>query len=440
MVFLPITQTHHPLLLHSQYPRLRYVFILALVFTIPASHAQEITGLEVIKTIEHENYSVAAIDCYFEDGQQLIAYSNNSSGTKGDTLVIYDFLHDLILAEIPGTNWSFDIRFIHADHLLFRNGNTLFRVDQFSAPIVQEVRQSVKTFTVSDDKSTVAILRQVGDVNQVELAGYDYTSGVLTPLGEFVIPDEINDSNSKLNFSRDGGYIALNGGYENNNVYIVNTGTQELSTVPTPDNGGTYSPVFNAQNGFLRLAVGGGFDNGGIEVIDVSALAVEASIPVFLHYNYALAFDQTDGYLVCGGYDGIIKLFKVQGTVFTEKYASNTELTTRIIFTQDNQYVISGHGAGDLAKLVIHRVVSGPSGTTQLSVQPLILHPNPTSGMLHRDGKLPALISIFDNNGRFLFTNYAHGPDIDVSGLPDGLYILKAEDEKEVRTSMFVKS
>jgi hypothetical protein len=60
--------------------------------------------------------------------------------------------------------------------------------------------------------------------------------------------------------------------------------------------------------------------------------------------------------------------------------------------------------------------------------------------MLHRDGKLPALISIFDNNGRFLFTKYAHGPDIDVSGLPDGLYILKAEDEKEVRTSMFVKS
>ncbi|MDZ4748244.1 MAG: hypothetical protein SH808_07120, partial [Saprospiraceae bacterium] len=40
--------------------------ILAILFPFLSIHAQEITGLEVVKTIEHNNYAVNSLDTYFD--------------------------------------------------------------------------------------------------------------------------------------------------------------------------------------------------------------------------------------------------------------------------------------------------------------------------------------------------------------------------------------
>ncbi|HLF62102.1 MAG TPA: T9SS type A sorting domain-containing protein [Saprospiraceae bacterium] len=439
MVPFTFSQTHHPFSTRLCSPRAFCSVLLALIFSSAVIQAQEITGLEVVKTLEHQNYSVAALDCYFENGQQLVAYSNNSGNSTGDTLVIYDFAQDLVLSEVPGTGWPYDIRFIDAEQLLFRNNSTLFRLVNFTTPVVTELLQNVITFTVSPDKETVATLRYEGNEYQVEVAAYNSTTGTLSIPDIYAIPIVPDNEATKLNFSSDGNYIALNGGYENNYVYVINMGTQSIMPVNTPANGGTYSPVFYVQAGNLRLAVGGGFLNGGIEVIDVDALIVESSIPVFPHYNYALAFDQTQRYLACGGYDGIIKLFGVENTDFTEVNMYQTGWVTQLLITQDNEYVISGHGGSGLAWVVIHHIVREPSGISPLNEDRLLLYPNPTNGILQLDGLQEAVISIYDIHGKYILRRHTNGSTIDVQGLADGLYLLKTENEKEVRARIFMK-
>ena len=431
--------SHHPSLRQTIYLKFLSGFITVILFSYSVMFAQNISGLEIVRTIEHQNYSVATLDSYFEDGHQLIAYSNNSGSSDHDTLVIYDFSQDQVLTEIPGTQWSYDIRFINSDQLLFRNDGILYRVDNFNSPVVNDVMDNVFTFTVSDDKSTVAMLRHLPPDYQVEIAGYNSNTGTLTPIDSFMIPDEITNEESKLAFSPDGNYIALNGGYENNNVYIINIGTGIVSTVTTPDNEGTYSPVFYEHNGVLRLAVGGGYANGSIEVINVDDLAVEASIPVFPHYNYSVAFDQTQRYAVTGGFDGVIKIFSVDSVEFNEVYDSAIGLTTRILFTQDNQYVISGHGPGPLVGLVIHRVLTEPSGISSIHKKPLVVYPNPVSSILRVDGNNHDFFYVYDVNGRLVLSEHSSSSIVDVGSLTSGIYILKTWSDREIRTAMFVK-
>jgi WD40 repeat protein len=437
MASITIIQAHHPSFLPLS-ARYLFTFFLLLLFSISGTTAQEITGLQTIRTLQHNNYSVAAVDAYFIDGYQLIAYSNNSGFMDGDTLVIYDFMQDQVLAEIPGDSWSFDIRFINADQLLYRNLQTLYRVVNLQQPDVNLLLEGVRTFTTSADKSLIAMLRNAGDL--VEVVSYNAFSGMMIPLEDFTLPESINDTEARLTFSQDGNFIALNGGYENDFVYIINRTTDEISKVTTPENAGTYSPVFYEQNGNLRLAVGGGYANGSIEIINVDALSVEASIPAFPLYNYALDFDQTNRYAVSGGYDGTIKLYRVEGTSFTAIDSLYTGYIPVMMFTQDNQYVLSGRGGGGLAWLNIHQVLTGTSGIPSISRQPLRLYPNPTTGLIQFDPSTNGRISIFDNYGRLVSNNSLENLQVDVSELPQGIYIMKTENEKVIRTTMFVKN
>ena len=436
----PFTLSHHPSLRHTKHLAFLCGLIPAILFSYPVMFAQDITGLEIVRTIEHQNYSVAKIDSYFEDGHQLIAYSNISGlSDNNNTLVIYDFSQDQVLAEIAGTEWNYDIKFINSDQLLFRNDDTLYQIENFSSPVVNDIMNDLLAFTVSDDKSTVAMLRQVAVDFQVEIAGYNSNTGTLTPIDIFTIPDFITSTEPQLVFSPDKNYIALNGGYENNHVHIINTGTGIVSKVTTPDNGGTYSPAFYEHNGVLRLAIGGGYTNGSIEVINVEDLDVEASIPVFPHYNYSVAFDQTQQYAVTGGYDGIIKIFHVNGVEFNEVYDSTIGLITRIIFTQDNQYAISGHGPGPLVGLVIHRVLTEPLGISAIHKKPLVVHPNPVSSVLRLDGNNHDFIYVYNVDGKAVIREHSSSPYVDVGTLPGGIYIIKTWNHQEIRTAMFVK-
>lgn len=440
MVPLPKIKAHHPTFLHFLCLQALYSLLLAFSFSIPGLLAQDITGLELAKTIVHDNYSVGALDTYFEDGFELIAYSNNSGSSTGDTLVIYDFDHDVVLAQVPGTSWSYDIRFIHADQLLFRNGSTLYRLTNFIAPTVTEVRQNVITFTISADKSTIAFLFDRGVIYEVEVALYNSSDGSLTMVDAFDIPGPLHGASSKLAFSPDGKYIALNGGYENNFVHIINTSTNVVSAVNTPDNEGTYSPSFYTHNGIQRLAVGGGYANGSVEIIDIEALEVEASVPVFPHYNYSVTFDKSQAYLVCGGYDGFINIYSVDGTALMDITSVMTGLVSQIVFTNDNDYLISGHSGNGMAKLYIHRILRTPLAIHEDKDRAIHLYPNPTNGWLMFGTMEKGLISIFDTRGNLILRKHDCGIPIDVSTWADGVYFLQMENEGSIAVQKFVKS
>ncbi len=435
-----LTPAHLPLWRSSRLLAFLCCRIFPILLVIPAVTGQEITGLEQVRVIEHANYAVGAVDTYFEDGHQLIAYSNSSGGGAGDTLVIYDFALDHVLSEIPGTIWKFDIAFVDAGQLLYQNAGTLYRVTGLAAPVIAPLLSDVITFSLSPDRTRIAMLRQTGPAYQIEVAPYDGSSGSIGTPDIYPLPGDADAQRSRCAFSADGDYVAMNGGYNLNVVYIIDLEAGALVPVPTPDNEGTYSPVFYMQNGTLRVAVGGGYANGGIEVIDVSALIVEASIPVFPHYNFALAMHPSEEYLVCGGYDGVIKLFRVTGTSFTEIDEIPAFDMYAAAFTRDNGYVVTGHGGSGAARLVIWRTVSEPSGLIPLLREPLALHPNPAGHFLYIDAKKEGIVSVFDMWGRLhLRQPFASGA-IDITGLPEGAYLVCVQTPAGSRIGRFIKT
>ncbi len=175
------------------------------------------------------------------------------------------------------------------------------------------------------------------------------------------------------------------------------------------------------------------------EVIDVEALNVVSSVPAFLHYNYSLSYDPSQTYLVCGGYDGILKLFSVDGSEFDEIYTDDFELIAKTLFTQDNQYVISAHGYVAVSKVRFHRILRDPSAVSKVQENKFSFNPNPTSDMLYLEAIKKGAISIYDINGRKVLQVPASGSAIDVSMLDSGLYLLKFENEDGITSGKFVK-
>lgn len=301
------------------------------------------------------------------------------------------------------------------------------------------LQDDVITFRISENKELVATLRFGANNYWIEIDSYNSVTGTLTNLEMYTITDIPDPEYAKLCFSADGSYLALNGGYEMNYVYLINRNTQNLVQIPTPDNEGTYSPVFYTQDGNRWLAVGGGYANGGIEVIDVDALEVSASIQVFPHYNYTLAFDQNDEYLVCGGYDGIIKLFRAEGMTFNEIQMYPVDAISHLLFTQDNQYVISAHGSGSVASVNIHQILSEPLAVSQIHPTLLRLYPNPVKTLLHLQDTDGGRLSIYDLKGSEVMRMRLTGSTADVRSLAPGIYHLQLLDPHGLKPGLFVK-
>src|SRR5690606_402021 len=157
-----------------------------------------------------------------------------------------------VLSEIPGTIWKFDIAFVDAGQLLYQNAGTLYRVTGLAAPVIAPLLSDVITFSLSPDRTRIAMLRQTGPVYQIEGAPDHGPSGAIGTPDIYPLPGDADAQRSRCAFSADGDYVAMNGGYNLNVVYIIDLEAGALVPVPTPDNEGTYSPVFYMQNGTLR--------------------------------------------------------------------------------------------------------------------------------------------------------------------------------------------
>jgi hypothetical protein len=331
--------------------------ILAAFFIYAMANGQTTSHLEIVKSIDVNNYGVTNLDVYFNDTHQLIAYSNNSGSATGDTLVIYDFKNDAVLSKILGVNWDFNIQFVNENQLLYRNNNALYKVENFNNPVITELlpAQTVSRFILSPDKTKLIAIQTIDD--KLQIFNYNPT-GNLTLVKTFDASDFGHPNGGEtLAISSGNNFIASSGGYEENYVHLINLSTDEVTKINTSPRDGAYSPTFFDQNNELKLVVGGGWTGGSLEIIDVATKALVNSIPKFPHYNYTIAVDQTERYLVCGGYDGEMRLINIGNLTFTDLDSAPIYHINKVKFSQDNQYVISGSGAGGYAKLVIQKVI-----------------------------------------------------------------------------------
>ena len=324
--------------------------LVALLLISFRAKAQEISGIETARTINVANYGVSDLDVFFGNNQQLIAYSNNSGRNEGDTLVIYDYKNDNVLSKIKGSNWKFDIQFINENQLLYFNNNIIYKVENFTNPTVTELFNNgmIESFIVSPDKSKVLV--NTGTV--VKLFSYDGT-GLLTLLKTFSV------TGFELAISNDNKYIAVSGGYNNDYINLINTDDSSITKISTSVHNGTYSPAFFNQDNKLKLAVGGGYTGGSIEIIDVLTKTLEQKLPEFTSYNFSISVDPTQKYMVCAGFEGTINMVSIKSNSFSGVFSQNSGiLIKKIIFSQDGRYIISGHEAGSSssAKLVVHKV------------------------------------------------------------------------------------
>ena len=243
--------------------------------------------------------------------------------------------------------------------MLYKNNRKLYQVTGFTNPTTVELLSSgVKEFILSTDKSKV-VIEDLSD--HILLYDYDKNTGSLTLTNTYNIDANINGSGG-MAITEDNSYIAVAGGYEADYheadfVTIINIANSQVTKVITPDNKGNYSPVFFYQNNELKVAVGGGYGNGSIEIIDVSSLSLVHSENVFSSYNYAVDVDETNKYLVCGGYNSELRLYNVDNFSFTNIFNSIVGHINKIKFSNDNQYIILGSGAGYGGKLLIYKII-----------------------------------------------------------------------------------
>jgi hypothetical protein len=415
-------------------------YLFSLLSSRPLS-AQDITGFELVQTLQHPgNYGVGKMDSYFDSTHQLIAYGIEDGSGVRDTLVICDFGRDTMLAKIRGYGALSGISFIDETELLCVMKDTLWRVTGIGESISREVLETgIIAMRLSNDMSTLAFLLYGNGLQYIGMAAYDTATGILQTI------DTIGSSDISLNeytlmaFSPEDDYFAINGGYERAFAEVVDVASRSLHKVVVTGIESTYSPGFFYQGGRLKMALGGGYYNGAIVVIDIATLTQESIMPVFTRYNYALTFDRTGRYLVCGGYDGILGLFEVADTLFTEIELYEVGTLKSLHFTSDNQYLLSGYQAAAGPTLEIKRIIRQPSAVRTVVSMPLILYPNPTTGRVYIEGIRGARVKVYDRSGQLLLTQQNTGDGIDVRTLPSGLYILTAENDRGVNVGRFVK-
>ncbi len=413
----------------------------------PVLYAQPISGLEIVRSLRHpQNYEVQEFDTWFDSTHQRVAYTRVSGSPGGDTLVIYDVVADAVLGEVTGAGRSTDVRFVAPDQLLFLRADTIFRITGFPdsisvAPLIG--LPYIYGFDLSPDVSQLALTRvsyEPDETWQVRLYDFDRDSGMVSgPVLTFPLSDRLRFSESKLAYSRDGNFLAVNGGYEKNYVFLLDVFTPAVFRVDLPDNGGTYSPVFFRREDVLKLALGGGFTDGAISVIDLPSLSFEEEFPAFMHYNYGLDVDPAEDFLVAGGYDWLIKIFQLTNAGMTEVFALDSGFVRRVAFTADGEHIVSAHGVSDGARLNIFRILRETVGEEVIHASPVGLFPNPVTDNLWINESFGADVTVFDMQGRIVLRRVYDGMPLDVAALPEGMYILKSVCDGRVATGQFVK-
>jgi WD40 repeat protein len=413
------------------------VILCTIIFLFISSlNAQEIDSLQFEKRVEmyESGLYVRNLDCWFNDTTQLIAYTRTGIT---DSLIVYDYAKEKRITSIGLGHWQTQIKFINSDLLLFHYGNDtmIYILNNFEDPQVQGWlytsgdQEVIRKFTISKDKTKMALLTVVGTSFVTRWLDFFESSLSINPIKEFLnLPDFLPES--EIAISDDLRFLAINGGYEVNEVTLINIESNSITQITTPENGGTYSPVFFTKDGALKLAVGSGYNGGTIQIIDVENKEFEEEIPVFTNYIYSLAPDTSGNFMACGGYDASIKLFASGTSDFNYIDTELSGLVNKLKFSTNNQYLLAGSGGGAGSFIDVFKVhfksEENPSFIDTPESPEFYIYPNPSTNQLRINKPIEhARAEFYTSDGRFISSENISDETISISHLNPGVYFVK---------------
>ncbi len=424
----------------------RLSIITMFLFSLTAmSQAQEITGLELLRQIDRKHYGIRGLDAIFDDDRQIIVFGSVSGGSSADTLLIYDYAADKIISFVKGANAYYTI-FISGDNqLLYANSQSLFRLDNFENPVVTELRNGIVNIAFNKELNTLAMVRVTNSSNvdyNATLFKYDPATGTLDSLINipFKGANDHRQNNNEVAISPDADFMALSGGYNNNYVHLMNLKNGDYHKIETQIATGAYSPVFYKQDGRLLLAVGGSYLSGSIEIIDVESASIIAANELFPSYVYSIVLTSDQKIMAGGGFNGEIKLFRVEGSELTEFFSYQAGLFAKLIFAGNDNYLISAHGAGqNRSNVKIFRVLRGSSSSKSLNEDFLSVWPNPAEDILNIKEAAGGIVSVYDASGRMVIHKKITGETLHVNDLLPGAYHIVIQKDKSTYMGKFIK-
>jgi hypothetical protein len=100
------------------------------------------------------------------------------------------------------------------------------------------------------------------------------------------------------------------------------------------------------------------------------------------------------------------------------------------------------NASGILSNTLQQEINIYPNPSHDILQQEINIYPNPSHDIIRIDTKLSseAMIDIVSVDGRLCMSHKINRPEtVDISSLPEGIYILKLIDKKEIRTTKFIK-
>lgn len=311
---------------------------------------------------------VRRLSTHFDEWSQLIAYTE-SSGTAVTT-VVYDHAQRQRITSWAAGSKVKRIRFFNQGNNLAHDELTnTRRIKIFDANFQLQTSIDVTSgfldFKISADMKRLL----VADPQQVQVC--DLQRGG-KPLQKFTLATATYDGGgAQLALSGDEKEAVICGGYQKNTITYLNLGSGASRVIPTGTINGCYSPVWPSATDNRYVLVGGSYGDGGLYRVDLTSDQSTKIAQPSSTYLYSLDISPDDRYLACGGYDGRPQIYTTAG--WTKVFSDTLNLINDLQFTRDGKYLVTAHGAGTSARVVVYEIASKDAAAEQAQLQATIV-------------------------------------------------------------------
>lgn len=321
-------------------------------------------------------------------------------------------------------------------------------------PWAPEANNAVLRLVLHDQRSYASgMFDSIGGQEQANVAALDLMNGQSTGWA----PD-VNGPVYAFAFSGDtvflGGSFSTVNGETHNRLVAVNASTGEAWTwdheFPTLN---TSINALLLHNEVLYIAGIyndiGGLDRGGLAAVDRSTGDLLEWDPSASGQGFCLAY--SNGTVIAGGdfvpYETQPQHRQLAAIDATSGMISDWSMVlgSRVSVMDGNEQVtciggmttpssIDGEPVRYFAALGLP-IINGMQPNTDSAIAPLIITPNPTTGVLHLDSRSPqhSKLTVMDARGVVVMRT-AYTASLDVAHLPSGVYTVVTEDEVGTRT------
>ena len=132
--------------------------------------------------------------------------------------------------------------------------------------------------------------------------------------------------------------------YENSFVYIFDVQNGYKHKLITSSTSGSYSPKF--YNYDQNIIVGGGWQSGVIDVIDISSGQIVKKLNDFQNYVYSLILTNGGDHLIAGGYDKDLRLYETSDWRLKQTIAmAHKSAISSIVLDNTESFLVTGSSA-----------------------------------------------------------------------------------------------